>query len=40
MLVTIEEEICLLGAGLDGQALQQEVKDALALVRPLPQHVL
>ena len=40
MCVTIKQKICLLGAGLDRQALQQEVENALAFIWPLPQHVL
>ena len=39
-VLTVKQEVSLLGAGLDCQALQQEIKDALALIRPLPEHVL
>ena len=39
-MFTIKQEVSLLGAGLDCQALQQEVENALALVWPLPEHML
>ena len=34
--VTVEQEVCLLHAAVGGQPLQQEVADALGLLRALP----
>ena len=37
---TVKQVVCLLGAGLNCQTLQQEIKNALTLLWPLPQDVL
>ena len=37
---TVKQVVCLLGAGLNCQTFQQEIKDALTLLWALPQDVL